>query len=174
MKKPPDILWLVIDCARYDHISSNGYPKKTTPNIDKLSKISTKYKSAFSTSGWTLPSVTSMFTGLFPHNHNTHNENTRYVLENPTLAQILQNNGYLENQTINDPHCLFKDLTSIEKGVTVFSGSLNGLIGNLFSKNLIPEIDEILKSLKDAFMDKFYIEIQRHNDVVFIIQIPRT
>ena len=56
-------------------------------------------------------------------------------------------------------------MTSIEKGVTVFSGSLNGLIGNLFSKNLIPEIDEILKSLKDAFMDKFYIEIQRHNDV---------
>ena len=77
----------------------------------------------------------------------------------------LSSKSYLENQTINSPHCLFKDLTSIEKGVTVFSGSLNGLIGNLFSKNLIPEIDEILKSLKDAFMDKFYIEIQRHNDV---------
>ena len=77
----------------------------------------------------------------------------------------LSSKSYLENQTINSPHCLFKDLTSIEKGVTVFSGSLSGLIGNLFSKNLIPEIDEILKSLKDAFMDKFYIEIQRHDDV---------
>ena len=27
------------------------------------------------------------------------------------------------------------------------------------------EIDEILKSLKDVFLDRFYLEIQRHNDI---------
>ena len=39
------------------------------------------------------------------------------------------------------------------------------LIGNLFSKNLLTEIDEVLKLIKDVFGDKFYLEVQRHNDV---------
>ena len=77
----------------------------------------------------------------------------------------LSSKSYLENKTNNVPHCSFTDLTNIQKGVTVFSGSLNGLIGSLFSKNLITEIDEILKSLQDTFRDKFYIEIQRHGDI---------
>ena len=53
----------------------------------------------------------------------------------------------------------------INNGITVLTGSLGGLIGNLFSKNLLTEIDEILKLLKDAFGDKFYLEVQRHDDV---------
>ena len=77
----------------------------------------------------------------------------------------LSSKSYLENKTTDEPHCLFQELLNIKSGVTVLSGSFGGLIGNLFSKNLLTEIDEVLKLIKDVFKDKFYLEVQRHNDV---------
>jgi len=77
----------------------------------------------------------------------------------------LSSKSYLENKTTDEPHCLFQELLNIKSGVTVLSGSFEGLIGNLFSKNLLTEIDEVLKLIKDVFEDKFYLEVQRHNDV---------
>ncbi len=77
----------------------------------------------------------------------------------------LSSKSYLENKTIDEPNCNFDELLKIKSGVTVLSGSLNGLIGKLFSKNLITGIDYIIKSIKDVFGDNFYLEIQRHNDV---------
>ena len=77
----------------------------------------------------------------------------------------LSSKSYLENKTNDNPHCLFQDLLAMKEGITVFTGSLNGIIGSLYSKNLLSEIDEILKSLRVSFGDKFYIEIQRHNDI---------
>ena len=46
----------------------------------------------------------------------------------------------------------------------VLSGSINGLIGKLFNKGKIIEIEKIYKKLKDKFKNDFYIEIQRHGD----------
>jgi len=77
----------------------------------------------------------------------------------------LSSKSYLENKTIDEPHCSFQELLNIKSGVTILSGSFGGLIGNLFAKNLLTEIDEVLKLIKDVFKDKFYLEIQRHNDV---------
>ena len=60
----------------------------------------------------------------------------------------LSSKSYIENKTTDEPHCLFQELLKIKSGVIVFSGSFDGLIGNLFSKNLLTEIDEILKKNK--------------------------
>ena len=77
----------------------------------------------------------------------------------------LSSKSYLENKTIEEPHCLFEELLKIKSGVTILSGTFDGLVGNLFTKNLLREIDDVLKLLKNAFGDRFYLEIQRHNDV---------
>ena len=49
-------------------------------------------------------------------------------------------------------------------GVAVFSGTIFGLFGELFNKGKFSEISELYKNLKLKFGDRFYIEIQRHND----------
>jgi len=77
----------------------------------------------------------------------------------------LSSKSYLENKTTGEPHCLIQELLKIKSGVTVLSGTFDGLVGNLFSKNLLTEIDDVLKLIKNVFGDKFYLEIQRHNDV---------
>ena len=77
----------------------------------------------------------------------------------------LSSKSYLDNDNLNDPHCNFDDLTTNNDGIIVLSGSINCLIGKLFNKGLSDEADNIYKILSETFIDNFYIEIQRHNDL---------
>ena len=72
--------------------------------------------------------------------------------------------SYLENDELSDPHVDFELLLNNSKGVAVFSGTVFGLFGKLFDKGKFSEIDELYNKIKNAFDDRFYIEIQRHND----------
>ena len=77
----------------------------------------------------------------------------------------LSSKSYIQNNSNEIPHCKFEDLFKIEEGVTLLSGSINGLIGDLFKKNLIDDIDEIFNSINKKFKNRFYLEIQRHRDI---------
>jgi DNA polymerase-3 subunit alpha len=46
----------------------------------------------------------------------------------------LSSKSYLENSSLLEPHCNLDDLLNSSDGVIVLSGSINGLIGNLFNK----------------------------------------
>ncbi len=77
---------------------------------------------------------------------------------------FLSSKSYLEKEDHLDPNCKFDDLINNSDDVIVLSGSINGLIGKLFNKGKIIEIEKIYKKLKDKFKNDFYIEIQRHGD----------
>jgi len=68
MSSKPDknVILITIDCLRYDHLSSNGYPRETTPFLDSLKGYKTPL---IATSPWTYPAVASLLTGFYPHNH---------------------------------------------------------------------------------------------------------
>ncbi len=72
--------------------------------------------------------------------------------------------SYLENNELSDPHVDFELLLINSKGVAVFSGTVFGLFGKLFDKGKFSEIDELYNKIKNTFEDRFYLEIQRHND----------
>ena len=72
--------------------------------------------------------------------------------------------SYLKNDELSDPHIDFELLLTNSKGVAVFSGTVFGLFGKLFDKGKFSEIDELYNKIKNAFDDRFYLEIQRHND----------
>lgn len=60
-----NVIILVVDCLRNSHLSCQGYFRGTTPFLDSLKSRFT----AISASPWTYPSVASILTGLYPHNH---------------------------------------------------------------------------------------------------------
>ncbi len=72
--------------------------------------------------------------------------------------------SYLNNDELSDPHVDFELLLNNSDGVAVFSGTVFGLFGKFFDKGKFTEIDEIYSKIKKSFGDRFYIEIQRHND----------
>ena len=72
--------------------------------------------------------------------------------------------SFLENDKLSDPHVDFNNLLENNEGVAIFSGTTFGLFGELFNKGKFTEIHDLYKKLNSTFDDRFYIEIQRHND----------
>ena len=82
----------------------------------------------------------------------------------------LSSRSYLENDALSDPHLDLNELLKDTEGVTLLSGTIQGLFGKLFQKGRLEEITKIYKSLSSKFDDRFYLEIQRHgdpNEIVF-------
>ncbi len=59
----PNVLLLVLDTQRADHLSLYGYPRPTSPSLDAFANDAVRYDDAHSSSSWTLPSHASLFTG---------------------------------------------------------------------------------------------------------------
>ncbi len=91
----PNIVMIVMDTVRADHVSCYGYHRVTTPFIDRLAQQGLKFENAYSTSPWTLPSHASFFTGLFPSEHQAISGNTYLEDEYQTLAESLSQQGYI-------------------------------------------------------------------------------
>ena len=76
----------------------------------------------------------------------------------------LSSKAYLENNENDIPHCFIGDLLEKSEGIILLTGSINSLVGKLFNKGLFEELDQLIKTLNDKFVNNFYIEIQRHGD----------
>ena len=76
----------------------------------------------------------------------------------------LSSKSYLENDKLSDPHVNFNNLLSKSDGVAILSGTSFGLFGQLFEKGKFSEIHNLYSEIKKVYQDRFYIEIQRHND----------
>ena len=92
-KNFPNILLIIIDTLRADHLSSYGYGRPTSPNIDRLAKEGVLFKYAVSASAWTPPSHASILTGRYPHEHGVE-WNKAFDDRYPTIAEALRDVGY--------------------------------------------------------------------------------
>jgi len=91
-ERPPIVL-ISIDCLRADHVGAYGYERDTTPHIDAFADDAVLFETAVSTAPMTLPSHTSMFTGLFPSRHDG-SKWAKIDSTTPYLAEILSRAGY--------------------------------------------------------------------------------
>ena len=94
-EKPPNLLLVTVDTLRWDHVGAYGYSRDTTPGLDALAERSIRYERAYATSPWTLPTVASILTGLYPSRHGTETLSSRLSQEADTLAERLSREGYL-------------------------------------------------------------------------------
>jgi arylsulfatase A-like enzyme len=65
----PNIVVIVIDAFRPDHLSMFGYDKETDRNLKRIAKESFVFRNQFSVSNTTTPALTSIFSGLLPSTH---------------------------------------------------------------------------------------------------------
>ncbi len=102
-KVPPNVLIIVMDTARQDHLSCYGYSRETSPNLDILAAQSKIYYNAYSTSSWTSSAHASLFTGLYPVAHKTTQENWIMPDTAITLAEVLGEAGYQTFGIVENP-----------------------------------------------------------------------
>ncbi|MFI5366392.1 MAG: sulfatase [Candidatus Binatia bacterium] len=89
-----NVLVIVIECARADHLSCYGYPRETTPFLDHVAREGVRFTHAIAAAPWTLPAHASLLTGLYPVTHGATDENRFLASRHQTLAEHLKAAGY--------------------------------------------------------------------------------
>lgn len=90
----PDVVLVVIDTLRADHLPSYGYPRQTAPNLEALADEALVFDDALSVMGLTLPAHVSIMTGIHPWTHHIARNGRVYDGPFPTLAERLSEAGY--------------------------------------------------------------------------------
>ena len=66
---PPHLIVITLDTVRADHLGCYDYLRDTSPNIDALARESLLFEQCLAPVSQTLPSHTTLFTGMQPHEH---------------------------------------------------------------------------------------------------------
>jgi arylsulfatase A-like enzyme len=94
MPKHLNVILIVVDALRADHLSCYGYSRATSPNIDRISGQGILFERAYTHVPLTLPTFTTMFTSRYPHSHKVKTPFRRLSSKALTLAEILKNRGW--------------------------------------------------------------------------------
>ena len=110
----PNVLVILIDALRADHLGCYGYERDTSPQIDALARESLVFVNSHAQSPWTKPSVPTLFTSLYPIQHGVYEGETKRsdgALESDilgeqftTLAEVFRDAGYQTAAFVNNAH----------------------------------------------------------------------
>jgi arylsulfatase A-like enzyme len=148
IEQKPNIILIILDTVRADHLSSYGYNRQTTPNIDTFSEQGVLYTNAISQAPWTLPSHASLLTGLYPRQHGA---DGRWLwLDNnfSTLPEILSDNGYYTIGISNNHN--FHVNTNLHQGFDkfIYTKSYHYNSSNFFLTKVLKDFYALSKSEK--------------------------
>lgn len=108
MRNRPNIVYLLIDTLRPDHLGCYGYGRETSPRIDRIAAEGIVFKRLYSVCPWTDPTIVTLFTGLYPQAVIPPAPHGRAIkqklpLELDTLAEILRGGGYRTAAIVDHP-----------------------------------------------------------------------
>ncbi|MBW1762392.1 MAG: sulfatase-like hydrolase/transferase [Deltaproteobacteria bacterium] len=89
-----NVLFLVVDTLRADHLPLYGYETGNTPNLDHFAEDAIRFDQAFANSSWTRPSFASILTGRLPSSHGVMAKSDALPDAVTTLPEALKTEGY--------------------------------------------------------------------------------
>ena len=90
----PNVLVILCDDLRWDHLGCAGHPFIKTPHIDRLAKEGVRFANAFCTTSLCSPSRASILSGRYAHRHGVNDNFTEYPANVPSFPKALQGAGY--------------------------------------------------------------------------------
>lgn len=90
----PNIVLISIDTLRADHLDLYGYFRRTAPHLSKLAETGIFFNRAVSQAPWTLPSMATIMTSLYPHQHRTFVARSWLNNSMTTIAERLRVDNY--------------------------------------------------------------------------------
>jgi arylsulfatase A-like enzyme len=91
---PQNVLLIVVDSLRADHLGAYGYARPTSPRFDRLAREGALFERAITQGAWTRPSIASLFTSLYAHVHGATRMGTALSDDAITIAEVLRSNGF--------------------------------------------------------------------------------
>ena len=138
----PNVLFIVLDTVRADHLSLYGYRRATTPTLVRLAEKGIRFDRARPTAPWTLPSHASFFTGRWPHELDVQ-WLTPLRTDAPMLAEYLGSRGYATAGFVaNTNYCSYD--AGLARGFTYYE---DYILENLAPLRTALLVEEVLKFL---------------------------
>jgi len=136
----PNVLIIVLDAVRAQNLPFYGYHRNTTPFLYSVKGDLAVYENAVSSCYWTMPSVASLFTGMYKSGHGLLVEGDKLDKNIFTLPSVLREHGYrtlgfVKNVYVSEFSGLDRDFDefvseyfwdSVRKGVPGFMRKMAG------------------------------------------------
>lgn len=117
-----NVILIVIDALRADHLGCYGYERETSPRLDELAGEGVIFKHCYSQSSWTKPSVASILTSLYPSRHGTTLHGQALPENVVTIAEVMSEQGFLTYGFVTNPN--LKKIFNFDQGFDFFDDRL--------------------------------------------------
>jgi arylsulfatase A-like enzyme len=94
MSEKMNVLFIMSDQHRADHLSCAGHKILKTPNLDRLAKDGVRFTNAFCTNPMCMPNRATLLTGYYPNVHGVRSNGMILNEDLPTITQTLVNRGW--------------------------------------------------------------------------------
>ncbi|MAY81465.1 MAG: hypothetical protein CL930_11860 [Deltaproteobacteria bacterium] len=95
LQERPNMLIIMADTLRADHLGTYGFDGPISPAIDAWADDSVVFEKAFAPASWTRASTASLFTAMAPSSHSCDVKVAMLPDDVTTIAELLQEQGYV-------------------------------------------------------------------------------
>lgn len=118
LAKQPNVILIMVDTLRADHMGCYGYARNTTPHIDAFARESTLYSKAIAQAPWTPWSVFSFMSSRYPDILTPKPGRDMTCRSYAMLSEVMEDRGYATQAIVSNP--LLFLLPGYEQGFSVF------------------------------------------------------
>jgi len=167
----PNIVLISIDTLRADHLELYGYFRQTAPHLSELAQNGIFFKRAVSQAPWTLPSMATIMTSLYPFEHRSIIPRSRLKDSMKTIAERLRSHGYYTIGVVSN--CFLTRKRGFARGFAMFDENVVKIEDGITSRTITQISTEILATadrepffLWTHYMDPHYT-YHRHPEYRF-------
>ncbi len=156
----PNVILIIIDTLRADHLNCYGYHRDTSPSLDSLAASGTRWENCQAQAPWTLPATATIFTGLNAKQHGTGRRldgDHRLHSEIPIIPTIFSNAGYRTCGIFNV--VLLNENHGFARGFDYYS------CDDLGARRAAISVDEFLRWLESGSDERPFLAVLHFFDV---------
>ena len=120
--EPVNLVILSIDTLRPDHLGVYGYPRETSPNLDRFADRAVVFDQAVTVHVATAPAHGTILTGRYPASHGIRRNGMRLAPDVPTLAEAVAARGYATGGFVSG--WTLESHTGLDRGFATYDDAL--------------------------------------------------
>lgn len=143
---PRNLIVIIIDTLRADELGIMGSPIPTTPFLDRVASRGVLVERCYTVSPWTLPTIATLHTGLYPSHHGAIEPRTALSPDAVTLAEMLSEKGYRTGAVISQ--YFLRARYGMNQGFATYSEDEAKSTDHISSENVTRRAREMLREFR--------------------------
>ena len=139
---PRTVLLITLDTLRADHMGSYGYPRETTPNLDRLAEEGVVFDYMLAATSATVGSTATILTGLHPGCSGVVNQTRPLPQDALTLAERFRSAGYATVGAVSNG--LLSEASGFDQGFDAFDNLAGGANADAYAPHLVARALELV------------------------------